>query len=191
MASTYTPKLNLAKPAHGDIDWHIPINGNWDELDSKLGPLYEDFTRSATDLTLNKNIDANDKNIVDVNQLTSTIGLRLPSVAPISESYRISYITSSILTGSSGPLIWYDFGDSYTIPDKYLPGTMTLQILRNVGDSYIRVIKNGVPISEGTINVAPGDVLQAQYMNYYTSYFTVAWSLYTCEIPVFPPEVTV
>jgi len=32
MASTYTPKLNLAKPAHGDVDWHIPINENWINL---------------------------------------------------------------------------------------------------------------------------------------------------------------
>jgi hypothetical protein len=36
MASTYTPKLNLAKPAHGDVDWHIPVNGNWDKIDTEL-----------------------------------------------------------------------------------------------------------------------------------------------------------
>ena len=191
MANTYTTKLGLAKPANGDVDWHIPINQNFDDIDEMLGPLYENITSSATDLTLNKNVDANSKNIVDVNQLTSTLDLRLPLAAPISESYRISYITGNASTGSSGTTDWYDFGDSYTIPDKYVPGTMTLQILKNVGDDYIRVIKNGVPISEGTINVAPGDVLQAQYMNYFDSVFSVVWSLYTYEIPVFPPEVTV
>ena len=36
MAITYTPKLNLAKPAHGDVDWHIPINENWDKIDTEL-----------------------------------------------------------------------------------------------------------------------------------------------------------
>ena len=36
MASTYTPKLNLAKPAHGDVNWHIPINGNFDTIDTAM-----------------------------------------------------------------------------------------------------------------------------------------------------------
>ena len=36
MANTYTPKLNLAKPAHGDVNWHIPVNGNWDKIDTEL-----------------------------------------------------------------------------------------------------------------------------------------------------------
>jgi hypothetical protein len=36
MAITYTPKLGLAKPAHGDVDWHIPVNGNWDKIDTEL-----------------------------------------------------------------------------------------------------------------------------------------------------------
>ena len=70
MANTYTPKLNLAKPAHGDVDWHIPINGNWDELDSKLGPLYEDITNDTTKLTVKKDVDMSTKNINNVNMLT-------------------------------------------------------------------------------------------------------------------------
>ena len=70
MANTYTPKLNLAKPAHGDVNWHIPINGNWDELDSKLGPLYEDITNDTTKLTVKKDVDMSTKNINNVNMLT-------------------------------------------------------------------------------------------------------------------------
>lgn len=31
--STQTPKLNLSKPAEGDLDWAGEINGNWDTLD--------------------------------------------------------------------------------------------------------------------------------------------------------------
>ena len=36
MANTYTTNYNLAKPAHGDVDWHIPINENWDKIDTQL-----------------------------------------------------------------------------------------------------------------------------------------------------------
>ena len=36
MVNTYTPKLNLAQHAHGDVDWHIPINENWDKIDTEL-----------------------------------------------------------------------------------------------------------------------------------------------------------
>ena len=36
MASTYTTNYNLAKPANGDIDWHIPINGNFDTIDTTM-----------------------------------------------------------------------------------------------------------------------------------------------------------
>ena len=43
MANTYTPKLNLAKPAHGDVDWHIPINENWDKIDTKLDKIETDL----------------------------------------------------------------------------------------------------------------------------------------------------
>ena len=36
MANTYTTNYNLAKPAHGDVDWHIPINENWDKIDTTM-----------------------------------------------------------------------------------------------------------------------------------------------------------
>ena len=36
MANTYTTNYNLAKPAHGDINWHIPINENWDKIDTTM-----------------------------------------------------------------------------------------------------------------------------------------------------------
>jgi len=61
MASTYTTKLGLAKPANGDVNWHIPINQNWDDIDSKLGPLYEYIEDTETEIVINKdtNIDGN------------------------------------------------------------------------------------------------------------------------------------
>jgi hypothetical protein len=48
MASTYTPKLNLAKPAHGDVNWHIPINGNWDKIDTELDKANSVTTTTVT-----------------------------------------------------------------------------------------------------------------------------------------------
>ena len=36
MANTYTTNYNLAKPANGDVDWHTPINENWDDIDSTM-----------------------------------------------------------------------------------------------------------------------------------------------------------
>ena len=36
MANTYTTNYNLAKPAHGDVDWHIPVNENWDKIDTTM-----------------------------------------------------------------------------------------------------------------------------------------------------------
>lgn len=36
MTNTYTPNLNLAKPANGDVNWHIPINENFDKIDTNF-----------------------------------------------------------------------------------------------------------------------------------------------------------
>ncbi|MDD4469330.1 MAG: hypothetical protein PHR29_05260 [Acholeplasmataceae bacterium] len=72
MASTYTTKLGLAKPANGDVDWHIPINGNWDDIDSMLGPLYEDITSGASALTLNKDVDATNHDLLNVNNFSAS-----------------------------------------------------------------------------------------------------------------------
>jgi predicted secreted protein len=81
MANTYTPKLNLAKPAHGDVDWHIPVNENWDKLDSKLGPLYENITNDTTKLTVKKDIDMSGKNITNIASIQTGI-LQSPNIRP-------------------------------------------------------------------------------------------------------------
>ena len=36
MANTYTTNYNLAKPANGDVNWHTPINGNFDTIDTTM-----------------------------------------------------------------------------------------------------------------------------------------------------------
>jgi len=61
MASTYTPKLNLAKPAHGDVDWHIPINGNWDKIDTEL-----DKALKISGTTIDADKNWNGKNITNL-----------------------------------------------------------------------------------------------------------------------------
>ena len=73
MANTYTEKLGLAKPAHGDVDWHIPVNENWDKLDSKLGPLYENITNDTTKLTIKKDVDMSGKNITNIASIQTGI----------------------------------------------------------------------------------------------------------------------
>ena len=68
MANTYTPKLNLAKPAHGDVNWHIPINENWDKLDTKVDNAAK--TALVSKITVDADKNWNGKSINNVNMLT-------------------------------------------------------------------------------------------------------------------------
>ena len=68
MVSTYTPKLNLAKPAHGDVNWHIPINENWDKIDTELDSAAK--TALVSGITVDADKDWGGKNINNVNMLT-------------------------------------------------------------------------------------------------------------------------
>ena len=105
MASTYTTKLGLAKPAHGDINWHIPINENWDKLDSKLGPLYENITNGTTKLTVKKDVDMSAKNITNVASIQTGI-LQSPNIRPYicvaSDEIRYESLTTASSAISSG-----------------------------------------------------------------------------------------
>ena len=67
MANTYTPKLNLAKPAHGDVDWHIPINENWDKIDTEL-----DKALKISGTTIDTDKDWNGKSVTNMKALTLT-----------------------------------------------------------------------------------------------------------------------
>lgn len=66
MANTYTPKLNLAKPAHGDVDWHIPVNENWDKIDTEL-----DKALKISGTTIDADKDWGGKNITNVGTLSA------------------------------------------------------------------------------------------------------------------------
>ncbi len=83
MANTYTTKLGLAKPAHGDVNWHIPINENWDKIDTEL-----DKALKISGTTIDADKDWGGKNITNVGILgaasihTTTYTLAANSFAP-------------------------------------------------------------------------------------------------------------
>ena len=198
MASTYTPKLNLAKPAHGDVDWHIPINQNWDDIDSKLGPLYEDISSDASNLTLNKNVDANGKNIDNVEILTvNTIkSLKYEWVAdPALSKLRYSDTTNSYL-GISG--VWTTVK---TTPAAGANVNGTVTINYNVYTSKnnycsVRVLKNDIVISgsENTVitsgsyiihvPVKTGDVFKLQLLGDVATPFNNIFNFYALMAPI-------
>ena len=67
MVNTYTPKFNLAKPAHGDVNWHIPINENWDKIDTEL-----DNVSKISRITIDANKDWGGKNITNAGTIAAT-----------------------------------------------------------------------------------------------------------------------
>ena len=107
MAITYTTKLNLAKPAHGDVDWHMPNNENWDSIDSKLGPLYENIEVGTSEITIDKKV------VVD--EITSTKVKLFPS--SVVKTERASY------TGSMSSKGTITLG-TFTVPSEYIEGSI-------------------------------------------------------------------
>src|SRR5690554_1582062 len=81
MASTYTPKLNLAKPAHGDVDWHIPVNGNWDKIDTELDSAAK--TALVSRITVDADKNWNGKNITNLGKISPKTWLILTGADPL------------------------------------------------------------------------------------------------------------
>ena len=188
MANTYTTKLNLAKPANGDVAWHIPINGNWDKIDTEL-----DKALKISGTTIDADKDWNGKNITNVGRLSSSAARYLLCAAPASAAYRIANKSASQRTETGGTMGWYDFGPSYTIPTAAGPrGTVLLVVVRGDGMTaeHLRVTKNGEVVPEGVLDVEPGDIFQAQYSYFSEISYTITWSLYAFEAPLFPPGTT-
>jgi len=145
---------------------------------------------SGTDIDADK--DWGGKNITNVGRLSSSAARYLLSAAPASAEYRIANKSASHWTGSDEVTDWYDFGPSYTIPTSASPrSTVLLVVVRGDGDSSnLRVAKNGEPVPEGVVDVEPGDVFQAQYLYAPVRSYTITWSLYAFEAPLFPPRTT-
>ena len=69
MANTYTTKLGLAKPANGDVDWHIPVNENWDKIDTEL-----DKALKISGTTIDADKDWNGKAILNAGVIQNQTG---------------------------------------------------------------------------------------------------------------------
>ena len=132
MANTYTPKLNLAKPAHGDVDWHIPINENWDKLDTKVDNAAK--TALVSKITVDADKNWNGKNITNLG--------------------KISPKTWLILTGADPLLISKSHASSTTVTFAQLDGTGHIKVVvagAGVNDVSIEtrvftILKNGSQI---------------------------------------------
>ena len=128
MVNTYTEKLGLAKPANGDIDWHIPVNGNWDKIDTEL-----DKALKISGTTIDANKDWNGKNITNLG--------------------KISPKTWLILTGADPLLISKSHDSSTTVTFAQLDGTGHVKVV--VAGAYVKyayetrnftILKNGSQI---------------------------------------------
>jgi hypothetical protein len=131
MASTYTPKLNLAKPAHGDVDWHIPINENWDKLDTSVDNAAK--TALVSGLTVDADKNWNGKNITNLG--------------------KISPKTWLIVTGADPLLISKSHASSTTVTFAQLDGTGHVKVVVSAagvngayGTREFVILKNGSQI---------------------------------------------
>jgi hypothetical protein len=149
MANTYTTKLNLAKPASGDVDWHTPINQNWDDLDSKLGPLYEDISSDASNLTISKKLNANE---ISVNDYTS-LKVKLFPFDSIVKTERVNYDGSM---SSKGTITL----GTFTVPSEYIEGSI-------IGiDGWVQIIQAGSYTASAYINVIVNSVTVKTFQAY-------------------------
>ena len=161
MVNTYTSKLNLAKPAHGDVNWHIPVNENWDKIDTEL-----DKALKISGTTIDADKDWNGKNITNLGYIATT---------------RIRPVASDEVRWGPKQYIWTAGGWSPTlslqvvIPSIYIEGTAKLTLK---GHSYytdypvyqqVGITVNGVSVaqwstSDGTLHeyvypIKGGDVI--------------------------------
>ena len=113
MVNTYTKKLGLAKPAHGDVDWHIPVNENWDKIDTEL-----DKALKISGTTIDADKDWNGKNITNVGTLSANT-LILPespfTIIP-DTTKNPRYLMKSDDAEVHGPYAWEGWGLTKSLP---------------------------------------------------------------------------
>jgi len=170
MVSTYTPKLNLAKPAHGDVDWHIPVNGNWDKIDTEL-----DKALKISGTTIDADKDWGGKNITNVGIITGR-GLQ----ATQKKSYAASDTVIHTVSGQVGaqtesPKTTH----TATVPPGYMTSKFRVKFdYRGPGGRlcYARLLRNGRQVGPLAVatdaswatysvdldDVEPGTVFQVQ-----------------------------
>ena len=170
MANTYTEKLRLAKPAHGDIDWHIPVNENWDKIDTEL-----DKALKISGTTIDADKNWNGKSITNVNQIQAASA----DITEITTS-RYSLLPDSTLcyadnstkegrtnqetvvktsppvpAGRSGTVTVY-----YNLKSNYSTHNAIVRIRRN-GDLIEQYYTDSTGFDTRSVNitVSPGDVI--------------------------------
>ena len=113
MANTYTTKLGLAKPANGDVDWHIPINENWDKIDTDL-----DKALKISGTTIDADKDWQGQDITNVGALqnqTGNIGARTGFVDVPGDVLRQTFTPNVTLNYNDPPATLATF----TVPANY------------------------------------------------------------------------
>ena len=209
MANTYTPKLNLAKPAHGDVDWHIPVNENWDKLDSKLGPLYENITGDTTKLTVKKDIDMSSNDINNVGVLSAekiktssylwTVDPALTKPRYIDNTVRYSSAESWVTVKTTPPAKKGIFGSATIYYDVAIGHNHTngyVKLLKNgveVGGSMVKADYNNSPAAKSVnVTIAENDVFELQILNSVDLYSssTRVFGIYALMMPIIDENET-
>ena len=171
MANTYTPKLNLAKPAHGDIDWHIPVNENWDKIDTEL-----DKALKISGTTIDADKNWNGKSIVNISSLSSSIYTSSNvKLLPIDLGFRPKTIRKT-LTGSRSGKGTVDLG-TFTIPAQYIDGSFigvsgNVEVVQKstytaIADINVKV--NGVTVKTFqaySYSTTPGNTVKVDFEDY-------------------------
>jgi hypothetical protein len=158
MANTYTTKLGLAKPANGDVDWHIPINDNWDKIDTDL-----DKALKISGTTIDADKDWDGKNITNVGSLgaasiqTTTYTLVADPHAPCcfqdNSSVPATKTASPVPAGRSGTV----YVDYNIIASPNAPGTVWLTLNGVEVPGSRHTIVSGA--FDQIVTVAPGDTI--------------------------------
>ena len=152
MANTYTKKLGLAKPAHGDVNWHIPVNENWDKIDTEL-----DKALKISGTTIDADKDWNGKNITNVGSLqtaTGNIGALSQYVDVPGSTLRVSESVSISATKNT----WVTVKE-YSLPSSYCSvnkSNFTVSVSASISDHKtdqslgIRVLVGDTEIGAGS-----------------------------------------
>ena len=157
MASTYTPKLNLAKPAHGDVNWHIPVNENWDKIDTEL-----DKALKISGTTIDADKNWNGKNITNVGTLTAkSLVLTEPGfiIVPV-RTTNAEYLlkSSDAQVGGSDTDAWVLLKSLPPLPANVLSASVYVSYFHGTNgnkNTKTRIYVNGEPV--GTVHeTAPG-----------------------------------
>ena len=150
MASTYTPKLNLAKPAHGDVDWHIPINENWDKIDTEL-----DKALKISGTTIDADKDWGGKNITNVGVIRTSDVTCVGNTNILFLSTPSDTVQASSTNVLEGNISNWQTAAKFLMPSNVLRGGIRIraQVKRTyISGSYsspqIRIFVDGVNVEE-------------------------------------------